>query len=184
VTDRNRLGMLLFIASEAVFFLLLIIAFVVYHQGAGNGAEAAARLDVPRTTVFTLLLMTSSATVWLAVRSRRRRETVASLAWIAATIALGSSFLAGQGREYAHLIHENITISRDLFGTTFFTLTGFHGLHVLIGIMLLATLLACGLLWRGEEPRETLVENVSLYWHFVDVVWLCVFPVVYLWGRL
>jgi heme/copper-type cytochrome/quinol oxidase subunit 3 len=184
MSDRNRLGMLLFIASEAVFFLLLIIAFVVYHQEAGNSAELAARLDVPRTTVFTLLLMLSSSTVWLAVRSRRRRRTASSFVWISATIALGVSFLVGQGREYARLVREDVTISRDLFGTTFFTLTGFHGLHVLFGVILLAMLLACGLLWRGEEPRLTIVENVSLYWHFVDAVWLSVFPVVYLWGRL
>jgi heme/copper-type cytochrome/quinol oxidase subunit 3 len=184
MNDRNRLGMLLFIASEAVFFLLLIIAFVVYHQEAGNGAEVAARLDVPRTAVFTLLLMLSSVTVWLAVRGRRRGRIATSLAWIAATIALGGSFLVGQGREYAHLIREDVTISRDLFGTTFFTLTGFHGLHVLFGLVLLATLLAGGFSWRGEEPRVTVVENVSMYWHFVDAVWMFVFPVVYLWGRL
>jgi heme/copper-type cytochrome/quinol oxidase subunit 3 len=184
MNDRNRLGMLLFIASEAVFFLLLIIAFVVYHEEAGNGAEAAAALDVQRTAVFTILLVSSSATVWLAARSRRSRKTGAALAWIAATLALGTAFLVGQGREYARLVHEDVTISRDLFGTTFFTVTGFHGLHVLIGLVLLAILLVCGILWRGEEPRTTVVDNVALYWHFVDAVWLFVFPIVYLWGRL
>jgi heme/copper-type cytochrome/quinol oxidase subunit 3 len=182
--DRNRLAMLLFIASEAVFFLLLIIAFVVYHEEAGNGAEAASALDVPRTAVFTALLMASSATVWLAVRSRRRRQAGSARGWIVATLALGTAFLVGQGREYIRLVQQDVTISRDLFGTTFFTVTGFHGLHVLIGLVLLATLLVSGFVWRVEEPRTTLVENVSLYWHFVDAVWLCVFPVVYLWGRL
>jgi heme/copper-type cytochrome/quinol oxidase subunit 3 len=157
---------------------------VVYHQEAGNGAEAAARLDVGRTAVFTFLLLSSSVTVWLAARSRRREERRAALAWIGATVALGAVFLVGQGREYAHLIQEDVTISRDLFGTTFFTVTGFHGLHVLIGLVMLSTVLATGLAWGEREPRTTVVETVSLYWHFVDAVWMVVFPVVYLWGRL
>lgn len=183
MNDTNRLGMLLFIASEAVFFILLILAFVVYHQDAGNAARAAASLDLEPTAVFTALLMASSVTVWLAGRSRRRGAERACLGWIAATLVLGTVFLVGQGREYARLINEDVTISRDLFGTTFFTVTGFHGLHVLIGLVLLATLLAGGVAWRGREPRTSLVETVSIYWHFVDAVWLVVFPVVYLWGR-
>lgn len=183
MTDRNRLGMLLFIASEATFFLLLIIAFVVYHQAAGNGAEAAAALDVRRTGLFTVLLLASSVTMWLAVRSGQRGGRAAA-AWLAVTIALGGTFLVGQGREYADLVRQDVTISRDLFGTTFFTLTGFHGLHVLVGLVMLAIVLATALLWRRGTPRTTVLETVSLYWHFVDAVWLVVFPVVYLWGRM
>ncbi len=183
MNNTNRLGMLLFIASEGVFFLLLIIAFVIYHQAAGNGPEAAASLDLVPTAIFTAMLMTSSVTVWLADRSRRSDRRRSCLGWIAATLALGTTFLVGQGREYVRLIHENVTISRDLFGTTFFTLTGFHGLHVLIGLVLLSILLVTGLAWRGREPQTSMVETVSLYWHFVDAVWMVVFPVVYLWGR-
>lgn len=184
MTDRIRLGMLLFIASEAVFFVLLIIAFAVYHREAGNGAEAARRLDVARTAAFTAALVSSSVTVWLAGRALRRNRRRAGLAWIAVTVLLGATFLAGQAREYAGLIREDVTISRDLFGTTFFTLTGFHGLHVLLGLLLLGTLVVMGLVWKRDEPRESAIESVSLYWHFVDVVWLVIFPVVYLWGRL
>jgi heme/copper-type cytochrome/quinol oxidase subunit 3 len=183
MNDTNRLGMLLFIASEAVFFALLILAFVIYHQDAGNAAEAAANLDLEPTAIFTAFLVTSSLTVWLAGRSRRRGNRRSCLAWIAATLVLGAVFLVGQGREYVRLIGRDVTISRDLFGTTFFTVTGFHGLHVLIGLVLLAALFAGGVAWRGREPRASLVENLSLYWHFVDAVWLVVFPVVYLWGR-
>jgi heme/copper-type cytochrome/quinol oxidase subunit 3 len=183
MNNTNRLGMLLFIASEGVFFLLLIIAFVIYHEDAGNGPEAAANLDLVPTAIFTAMLMASSVTVWLAGRCRKRDRHRSCLGWIAATFTLGAVFLVGQGREYARLIHENVTISRDLFGTTFFTVTGFHGLHVFIGLVLLLVLLVSGLAWRGREPRTAMVETVSLYWHFVDAVWMVVFPVVYLWGR-
>jgi heme/copper-type cytochrome/quinol oxidase subunit 3 len=103
-----------------------------------------------------------------------------ALAWLLATMALGAAFLAGQGAEYVSLIREDVTISRDLFGTTFFTLTGFHGLHVLIGLILLGTLFGLELKRRVTGFSQA-VEGVSIYWHFVDGVWMIIFPVVYLW---
>ena len=178
--NKTRLAMLLFVASEAVFFILLIVAYVIYHATSPSGADAARYLDVPRTALFTACLIGSSFTMWLAgihFRTGRRRS---ALAWLLATMALGAVFLAGQGSEYVSLIEKDVTISRDLFGTTFFTLTGFHGLHVFIGLIMLGTLFGLELKRGGTGPSEA-VEGVSIYWHFVDVVWMIIFPVVYLW---
>jgi heme/copper-type cytochrome/quinol oxidase subunit 3 len=178
--SKIRLSMLLFVASESVFFILLIIAYVVYHRTSPSASDASRYLDIPRTAVFTASLLSSSITMWRAginFRSGRRR---AASGWLLATIALGAVFLTGQGNEYASLIHQNVTISRDLFGTTFFTLTGFHGLHVFIGLIMLFTLFGIELK-QGAGHRVEAVEAVSIYWHFVDVVWMVIFPTVYLW---
>ena len=130
----------LFILSETVFFLLLIIAYIQYHRVRGNGPTAADNLDLWRTAVFSLCLFASSAPVWRAGAAFRRGARGRSAAWLGATVLLGLVFLIGQGIEYAGLLHRDVTISRDLFGTTFFTLTGFHGLHVGIGLLVLSVL--------------------------------------------
>ncbi len=178
--NNIRLAMLLFVASEAVFFILLIVAYIVYHATSPSGADPSRYLDVPRTAVFTACLIISSFTLRHAgIRFRTGRRTQA-LAWLLATMALGATFLTGQGSEYVSLIREDVTISRDLFGTTFFTLTGFHGLHVFIGLIMLGTLFGLELK-RAVTGRSQAVESVSIYWHFVDAVWMIIFPVVYLW---
>lgn len=172
--------MLLFVASEAVFFLPLILVYVVYHATSPSAADASRYLNIPKTAVFTACLIISSFTMRHAgihFRNGRRRP---ALVWLLATMALGATFLTGQGGEYVSLIRENVTISRDLFGTTFFTLTGFHGLHVFIGLILLATLFGIELRRAAAGPSQA-VESVSIYWHFVDAVWMIIFPVVYLW---
>jgi heme/copper-type cytochrome/quinol oxidase subunit 3 len=178
--NKIRLAMLLFVASEAVFFILLIVAYVIYHATSPSAADPSRYLDVPRTAVFTACLISSSITMWLAgihFRAGRRRP---ALAWLLATMALGTVFLAGQGSEYISLIREDVIISRDLFGTTFFTLTGFHGLHVIIGLIMMGTLFGLQLKRGVTDPAEA-VESVSIYWHFVDAVWMIIFPVIYLW---
>ncbi len=178
--SRIRLAMLLFVASEAVFFIPLILVYVVYHTTSPSTADASQYLDIPRTAVFTACLISSSFTMRQAgiyFRAGRRRQ---AFAWLLATMALGIIFLTGQGSEYASLIRKDITISRDLFGTTFFTLTGFHGLHVFIGLILLGTLF--GLQVKREVTGlSEAEEGISIYWHFVDAVWMIIFPVVYLW---
>lgn len=178
--NKTRLAMLLFVASEAVFFILLIVAYVVYHATSPSAADASRYLEIPRTAIFTACLIMSSFTMHQAgvdFRTDRRRP---ALAWLLATMALGTVFLTGQGAEYASLITEDVIISRDLFGTTFFTLTGFHGLHVFIGLIMLGTLFGLEVK-RGVARSAPAVESVSIYWHFVDTVWIVIFPVVYLW---
>ena len=178
--NKTKLAMLLFVASEAVFFILLIVAYVLYHATSPSAADPSRYLDIPRTAVFTACLIISSFTMRRADIHFRTGRRKPALAWLLATMALGTVFLTGQGSEYVSLIRENVTISRDLFGTTFFTLTGFHGLHVFIGLIMLGTLFGFELKREVTGPSEA-VESVSIYWHFVDAVWMIIFPVVYLW---
>jgi len=163
--QRARLGMAMFLLSEAVFFFMLIAAFVYFR----DARTAAANLRLGATAVYTVCLAASSVTMWRAAESGVR-------SWLVGTIALGAIFLFGQGREYVRLFHQNVTISQGLFGTTFFTLTGFHGLHVLIGIAVL------GILLRVGAPAA--MEAAALYWYFVDAIWIAIFSVVYLWSFL
>jgi heme/copper-type cytochrome/quinol oxidase subunit 3 len=182
--EKNKLAMLLFIANEAVFFLLLILAYVAFHRQAGTGPTAASSLDLGTTGFFTVCLLSSSFTMWRAEVNQRRGQRSGVRWWLAATIVLGATFLLGQGREYAGLIQRNVTISRDLFGTTFFTLTGFHGLHVLLGLIMLVVLFGLATFGAAGEPRHGAVNAISVYWHFVDAVWVVIFSIVYLWAFL
>ena len=184
VTDRNKLGMWLFLGSEAVFFTLLILAYVFYRSRwvDGDNGPTADILPFGPTVFFSICLFASSATIWLAERSLRRGRHGGMRLWLGITILLGVVFLFGQAREYQNLFEENVTISTGLFGTTFFTLTGFHGLHVLVGLIALAIIWALSGGIRG--PHSSALESTSVYWHFVDVVWIAVFSVVYLWGEL
>jgi cytochrome c oxidase subunit III len=179
--DRNILGMALFIGSESIFFLLLILAYVNFHNQYGTGAMAAWHLDVVKTGIFSVALFASSGTLWLAEKAHAKKSGMAFF-WMLVTIGLGTTFIIGQGMEYAQLIRENLTISRDMFGSTFFTLTGFHGFHVIVGLILLS--IALWVMARGKKQHEltdTGLTCVGMYWHFVDVVWIAVFSVVYLW---
>lgn len=167
--DRHLLGMALFIGSESVFFLGVVMAYLVF-RGAGL-ALARQELDLGRTALFSVLLFSSSGTVARAVRLRSRP-------WLALTGALGAVFLAGQAVEYARLVGAGFGPASALFATTFFTLTGLHALHVLVGLALLGGLfLASG---RSRRLGPVAWEAVGLYWHFVDAVWVVVFGVVYL----
>jgi len=168
--ERNKLGMILFLISEGVFFTLLILAFWFYHASGKLGNTAAEVLNVKKTFLFSMALFASSGTFWLA---ERRKNFVF---WVALTLLLGAIFLAGQAYEYASLLRHDVTISRDLFGTTFFTLTGFHGLHVFIGLVLLGVL--CVLGRRGKSA----MPSIGLYWHFVDAVWVVIFSLVYIYA--
>jgi len=179
--ERNKMGMTLFLLSEAVFFLLLILAYAFYHTSGELGKQAANALDVVKSALFSVALLSSSVTLWQADVCLKSGGRSQARLWLAATILLGLIFLVGQGTEYAHLLREHVTISRNLFGTTFFTLTGFHGLHVAVGLALLLILLGLTELGTAHEPTSSAMEAISLYWHFVDGVWVVIFSVVYLW---
>jgi cytochrome c oxidase subunit III len=168
--DPTLLGVAIFIASESVFFLAIVLAYVAYRDA--GLATARANLDVVRTAIFSIALFASSGTMALAASTR-------SGAWLAATMVLGAIFLVGQGSEYARLLAEGIGPGSALFGTTFFTLTGLHGIHVLAGLAALAALFIANL-GRARAVRAVAWEAVGFYWHFVDAVWVVVFSVVYL----
>ncbi len=178
--NRNVMGMLLFIGSESMFFLLLILAYVNFHSQYGTGEMAAWHLDVTKTGLFSIALFASSFTLWLSEKAHEKHSGMA-IFWMIITIVLGAIFICGQALEYSELISEKLTISRDLFGSTFFTLTGFHGFHVIVGLILLSVALWIMVRGKQGELTEAGLTCVSLYWHFVDVVWVAVFSVVYLW---
>ena len=173
--QQIRLGMAMFLISEAVFFFLLVAAFVYFR--AGSLAAANANLRLGAAGLFTVCLLASSFTMWRAVVTGVR-------SWLIGTAALGALFLIGQGTEYSRLIGHKVTISQGLFGTTFFTLTGMHGLHVLAGIVTLCVLLLLAPGHQGEERESGLLDAVAMYWYFVDAVWIVIFAVVYLGSLL
>jgi cytochrome c oxidase subunit I len=180
--EKNFVAISSFIFSEGIFFVLLISAFVFYNLRLAAGPVIAATLDRLKTGVFSLFLFSSSFTLWRAEVSLKRDRQGAFRAWWIATILLGLVFIIGQGREYTHLFSQGVLINSSLFATSFFTLTGFHGLHVCVG--LIGLLIVLGLAFAGDFKTgyTEAVRTLGLYWHFVDVVWVFVFSVVYLLG--
>lgn len=183
--DPNKLGMLIFLSGEVVFFGLLILAYAYYRgQWAATGGPTDTVLDIPLTAVFTVLLLSSSVTIWFAERSLRAGSPRLTAFWLLVTVALGAAFLIGQGYEWTTLFEEGINIRSGLFGTTFFTLTGFHGLHVLLGLVALTILFGLTLAGWFPGPHSSALETTAYYWHFVDLVWITVFSVVYIQALL
>jgi heme/copper-type cytochrome/quinol oxidase subunit 3 len=181
--DPNKLGMFLFLIGEVVFFGSFIFAYANFSgRQAATGPTAGEVLNVPLTAIFTVLLLSSSFTIWLAERNQRAGNRAGVALWLAATIVLGAAFLIGQGYEWNEFFNEGINIRSGLFGTTFFTLTGFHGFHVFGGLILLTILLFSSLAGWLRGHHSSALESISIYWHFVDVVWIAVFSVVYLWS--
>lgn len=175
----SKIAVGLFIASEATFFTLLVLAYVFLH-GSGAGPKARGSLDPARTAIFSAFLVGSSFTFWMGERRLRRGERRPFAILVAVTIVLGVVFLAGQGAEWAHLLRAGIAPSVNPFATSFFTLTGFHGLHVLVGLVLLAVTGGLGARIEGGTRWRAIVEGAGWYWHFVDAVWVVIFAVVYL----
>jgi heme/copper-type cytochrome/quinol oxidase subunit 3 len=181
--DKAKVGVGLFLFSEAWFFLTLLIAYVFFYSLPAGGPSAASSLNVMHTLAFSICLFLSSATIHLAGRSFRADDRNGVSRWLAMTVALGAIFLFGQTREYVGLFAHGVTISTNMFGSTFFTLTGFHGLHVLIGLVALGALLGVAMSGRLGEIKPSGFEAVGMYWHFVDAVWVVIFTTVYLWPR-
>ncbi len=178
--------MKLVIGTEGMFFLSLIMAFVYlsYVSGFEPGQQQA--LDIKSTGIFSLFLFSSSGTFWLAEKNYNEGNMKRLKMWLIATILLGVVFLFGQGKEYFHLIEmQKITLSSSLFGTSFYTLTGFHGFHVFVGLIILSIIL--WLTFSGDfnsEKKSSVIKTVGMYWHFVDIVWVVVFTVVYILPKL
>lgn len=180
----NRLMMFLVISTEAVFFLSLIVAFVYYSLTSGFNPQATQQLSLMTTGAFSVLLLASSFTFWRAEVSYQRGQVGGLKGWLLATIALGGIFLAGQGWEYWHLFVRDFTLSKGIFSTSFYTLTGFHVLHLLIGLIMLGVVFWLAVLGDFDHPNSSLIPTVGIYWHFVDAVWVLVFTVVYLFPHI
>jgi heme/copper-type cytochrome/quinol oxidase subunit 3 len=182
--DKTKVGVGLFILSEVAFFGVLVISYIYFYLLPSHGPGAASSLNPTRTLGFSICLFLSSATIHMAGRNFRVGRRSAVSIWLALTVLLGGAFIVGQAIEYRGLIDQGVTLSTNLFGTTFFTLTGFHGLHVLVGLCALGTLLGVTLSGRLANINPSGFEGVSMYWHFVDAVWVVIFSVVYIWPRV
>jgi cytochrome c oxidase subunit III len=180
-----KVGMLTFLASEVAFFGTLIMSYVFFLRETTRGQPNPSQVfRLPMVLAASACLFSSSATVHLAERAFRRGVLRVFLGWWGLTIVLGASFLAATVLEWNDLIGVwGLTISRNMFGTTYFTLVGFHALHVAVGLIVMSIIFY--LAWRRQitERNAIAVEVVSWYWHFVDGVWAAVFTLVYLIGR-
>jgi cytochrome c oxidase subunit 3/cytochrome o ubiquinol oxidase subunit 3 len=174
--------MLSLIAAEAAIFTIFVVAYIFYIGKSLSGPTPKEVLELP---IFsTVCLLASSPTIHLAVRALRNANVGAFGWWWFVTIALGAIFLVGTGREWRHMIYEKgLTISTNLFGTTYFSLVGLHAFHVTVGLVVLAIGLIFVVLGNVKPEHAERAEVFSMYWHFVDVVWIIVFTVVYVIGR-
>ena len=179
---RGKVGMACLIIAEAAIFTIFVVAYLFYLGKSLSGPTPREVLEVP--IFFTICLLSSSLTVHFAGKFLERDKRGAFLLLWLLTIVLGALFLFGTGREWHRLIYERgLTISTNLFGTTYYSLVGLHAFHVIAGLLMLSIVLIFGLAGRVGRDQSRRVDVLSMYWHFVDGVWVVVFTVVYVLGR-
>ena len=179
---RGPVGMYCLIVAEAAIFTIFVVAYIFYLGKSLTGPQPQDVLRVP--IFFTICLLSSSLTMHVAVKLLRGGRVRSFGLWWLLTITLGTIFLAGTFREWRHLIYdEGLTIQTNLFGTTYYSLVGLHAFHVTVGLLALATMAIFTLLGHVRQEHAERAEVLSMYWHFVDVVWVVVFLVVYVIGR-
>jgi cytochrome c oxidase subunit 3/cytochrome o ubiquinol oxidase subunit 3 len=179
--DRGVVGMVSFIIAESAIFTIFVVAYLFYLGRSLSGPTPRDVLEVP--IFYTICLLSSSVTIHVAGRRLEHDDSRAFLAFWLITIALGALFMFGTAQEWRRLIYEHgLTISTNLFGTTYYSLVGLHAFHVTVGLVML-TLVAWLSLAADIRRHSRRVHVLSLYWHFVDVVWVVVFTVVYVVGR-
>lgn len=179
--SRGRVGMVSLIVGESAIFTIFVVAYI-YYIGRTTYGPTPQILSVP--ILNTVCLLSSSLTIWRAERAIERGRIRLFAAWWALTMLLGLIFLAGTAREWTRLIvHEGLTIRTNLFGTTFYSLVGLHATHVVVGLIGLSLVMIFTLMGRVDKRHAERIQVLSLYWHFVDAVWVVVFTVVYILGR-
>ena len=180
--SRGRVGMFSLIAAESAIFTIFVVAYIFYLGKSISGPTPTDVLELP--ILGTICLLSSSLTIHLAVRALRNAKVGAFGLWWFVTLALGTIFLVGTGREWHHLIYDKgLTVSTNLFGTTYYSLVGLHAFHVTVGLIGIALAMIFTIFGKVQPEHGERAEIFSLYWHFVDVVWVIVFTVVYLMGR-
>jgi heme/copper-type cytochrome/quinol oxidase subunit 3 len=177
--SNNKVGMWLFLGSECLLFGGLISTYMLY-RGRNEGLGPDQIYDIPFTSVSSFVLLMSSLTMVLAVSAANRKDLRNAKVWLVVTALLGATFVGGQAYEFTSFYREGLGYTTSLFSSSFYTLTGFHGVHVSVGIIMLLSL---AMMLRSERVtgnKAEVIELVGLYWHFVDIVWIVIFTLVYL----
>jgi cytochrome c oxidase subunit III len=179
---RGIVGMVCLIVAESAIFLIFVVAYIFYLGKSLTGPTPSQVLELP---IFgTVCLLSSSVTVHFAVAALHKGRLRGCSIWLAGTVLLGSTFLFTTAREWYHLINDDkLTIQTNLFGTTFYSLVGLHATHVIVGLVMLSLALGFSMFGLMSEAHSKKLETLSIYWHFVDAVWVVVFSVVYVLGR-
>jgi cytochrome c oxidase subunit 3 len=180
--DRGKVGMAFLIIAESAIFTIFVVAYLFYAGKSLTGPTPREVLEPP--IFYSICLLSSSLTIHFATKVLQRERRGAFLGLLSLTILLGALFLYGTGREWYRLIYEHgVTISANLFGTTYYSLVGLHAFHVTAGLLMLSIVLLFGLAGRVGGEHSARLDVLSLYWHFVDAVWIVVFTVVYVVAR-
>jgi cytochrome c oxidase subunit 3 len=180
--DRGSVGILMLIFTESILFLMFVAAYIVYSGQSIVGPYPKDVLSIP--ILATICLLSSSLTIVFAENALKKGNLANFKLWWIATIALGLEFLTATAAEWRHLIlDEHLTITTNLFGTTYYSLVGLHATHVLVGMFFLILVMLATVLGRKIQKQERRIKLLSWYWHFVDAVWVVVFTVVYVIGR-
>jgi heme/copper-type cytochrome/quinol oxidase subunit 3 len=190
--DSRKMAFWTFIGSECLLFGSLIATYLAYkgrsltgplpHAGTDLSGKVWEKgiLDIPLTSLSTFVLLMSSLAMVLALAAVQRGDRKGSILWLFTTAGLGLVFLGFQAYEFNHFVHLGLTLQTNLFGSTFYLLTGFHGAHVLVGVIYLSTLGIMAVRHQLGPERSMSVEIAGLYWHFVDVIWIVIFALIYL----
>jgi cytochrome c oxidase subunit III len=180
--DRGTVGIILLMITETSLFTIFVVAYLVYNGKSLTGPFPKDVLEIP--VVASICLLSSSLTIVLAENALKRNQVGRFKLWWLVTILLGGEFLTATGVEWYHLIYkEGLTISTNLFGTTYYSLVGLHASHVVVGLFFLILVMVVSFMGFPIQHEERRVKFLSWYWHFVDAIWIVVFTVVYIIGR-
>lgn len=177
--DHRKLAMWIFLGSEFMFFGAFITTYLIYLNTT-NGGPGVELFDIPFTSVSSFVLVMSSLTMVLGHHAHEQGDMRRMRMWILATALLGMVFIGGQAYEFTTFVKEGLSLTTSPFSSAFFVLTGFHGAHVTVGIIILLGLYSLSLTGKVKKDQHVKTEMVGLYWHFVDVIWVIIFVVVYL----
>ena len=178
--SHRKMLMWVFLGSDCLFFGALIATYMVYRGQSLVGPYPIDIIDIPLTTISTFVLLMSSFAMVQALAATNANDQRGIKIWLLATALLGSVFIGFQIYEFNAFKNEGLTLGGNLFGATFFTLTGFHGAHVTLGVVALVIVFVQALRGKYSATRHNAVENTGLYWHFVDLVWIILFTIIYL----
>jgi len=178
--DNRKVMMWAFIGSDCLFFASLVSTYLLYRGKSVVGPYPYEVFNIPYTSVSAFVLLMSSLTMVLALGAIQRGDHTRLRIWLLATSILGCIFLGGQYFEFTVFVEQGVTLQGNLFGSSFFTLTSFHGLHVTFGVVILMSFFVMSLRGRLSQDQSLNIELAGLYWHFVDIVWIVIFTVVYL----